>query len=232
MTDILDLIDNAIWDSGDAMRWSPNPPEPSRPRETAEHQLAQTGRRVVQLTINVAGNLTSTLENLRAEMQRMLTLPGVLSLRATSDILILEDPQREPDVKAEARARLTKTFQDTVAEIRAMAEGRSTFDAADLARLQTVRDKALKRLGDSRGRVPYLHLEVDEQTALHDWCQLHSIDHTLVPIDPLIERDGPEWRIEVLALRGGRGFLDNHGDIATIILRRVWKADLPWRTVQ
>jgi hypothetical protein len=82
---------------------------------------------------------------------------------------------------------------------------------------------------DSHGRIPYVHLTGDEREAIHEWCHLHQIEHHRVPVDTLIERDGPEWRVEVLHMRDGKAHLGSDGEIVYVVLRRAFKADLPWR---
>jgi hypothetical protein len=87
---------------------------------------------------------------------------------------------------------------------------------------------------DLHGRVPYPLLTDAEKQAIHDWCSLHNIDHTLVPIEGMIELDPAtrEWRIETY-VKGANGsgirITADGTDAVRIVVRRVWRADLPWR---
>lgn len=82
---------------------------------------------------------------------------------------------------------------------------------------------------DSHGRVPYTQLTENEREALHDWCRLHDIDHTTVPIDTRIERVGDEWELDVYDQRDGAPYLGPHGGIVMVTIRRPFKAELPRR---
>jgi hypothetical protein len=84
---------------------------------------------------------------------------------------------------------------------------------------------------DSHGRIRYQYLTPDEREALHAWVRLHNVDHTIVPVDPLIEYDPTtdEYRIETFALRNGWRYAIGD-EIAKAVVRRRRKADLPWRT--
>jgi hypothetical protein len=81
---------------------------------------------------------------------------------------------------------------------------------------------------DTHGRVPYQHLTEKEREALHNWCRLHDIDHTTVPIDTRIERMGDEWELDVYDQRDGAPYLGPRG-VVMLTIRRPFKADLPWR---
>lgn len=83
---------------------------------------------------------------------------------------------------------------------------------------------------DTHGRVPYQHLTEKEREALHDWCRLHDIDHTVVPVDTRIARVGDEWEVDVYDQRDGKSYLVPGGRRpALVTLRRPFKAELPWR---
>lgn len=84
---------------------------------------------------------------------------------------------------------------------------------------------------DSHGRISYTRLTPDERETLHAWVDLHNVDHTIVPIDPLIEYDPTtdEYRIETYAKPDGK-YRINGDELVTVVLRRRRKADLNWRT--
>lgn len=88
--------------------------------------------------------------------------------------------------------------------------------------------------GQPGDRIRYQHLTPDEREALHAWVELHDVDHTRVPIDARFELDetANEWLIPVYALRDGHSYLDDNGEVATEVLRRPNRAELPWPRVQ
>lgn len=80
-------------------------------------------------------------------------------------------------------------------------------------------------------RFPYEMLSTREKQALHDWCTLHDVDYQTVPIDSpiVLDEETGEWLIEVFKQRDGHSYIED-GEIAREVLRRPWKADLPWPT--
>lgn len=80
-------------------------------------------------------------------------------------------------------------------------------------------------------RIPYEELTDEQQQALHEWCALHDIDHTLVPIRGTIEFDATtrEWVID-LFIRDHTGIRAINGEPARRTVRRRSKAELPWPT--
>lgn len=82
-------------------------------------------------------------------------------------------------------------------------------------------------------RIPYELLTDAEQNAIHAWCRQHAIVPEYTPVDALIEFDATvgEWRIEqhVRAPGGGVAVDVDAGCIRRRIVRRVHRADLPWR---
>lgn len=86
----------------------------------------------------------------------------------------------------------------------------------------------------NRERVPYVELTKQEKQALHDWCTLHEIDYMTVPVEARIERDDAtgDWLVETFDQRNGSAYVDGHGDIVRVTLRRPFKAELPWPTRQ
>ena len=86
------------------------------------------------------------------------------------------------------------------------------------------------------GRVDYCDLTDAQREAIHAWCRLHRITLEDTPINALIEYDPvhDEWRVEQYRRRGGRFYLIGHGaeaEVASCVIRRQRKADLPWPVV-
>lgn len=81
------------------------------------------------------------------------------------------------------------------------------------------------------GRVQYFDLTEEERDAVHEWLLLHEVNPHHVPVDGLIELDEAtgEWRIEQYDKVDGRRVKLEGGQAVRIVVRRRWKADLPWR---
>lgn len=103
------------------------------------------------------------------------------------------------------------------------------LDPWQLWELQRLHDTEPGRLQPGQ-HIPYMVLTDAQREAIHGWCQLHGVDHNLVLIDAPLEFDPAtnEWLIEVLKLRNGHPYCEPVGSIATEVLRRESKADLPW----
>jgi hypothetical protein len=81
-----------------------------------------------------------------------------------------------------------------------------------------------------RERIPYVDLTEQEREALHNWCTLHDIDYTTVPIEARIEREveSGDWLVETFDQRNGNAYVDSSGNVVRVTLRRPFKSELPW----
>jgi hypothetical protein len=79
-------------------------------------------------------------------------------------------------------------------------------------------------------RIPYVELTEQEREALHDWCTLHDIVYTTVPVEARIERDETtgDWLVETFDQPNGYSYADAFGNLVRVTLRRPFKAELPW----
>ena len=81
------------------------------------------------------------------------------------------------------------------------------------------------------GRADYWNLTDEEREAIHDWLRLHDCEPSHTPLHGLPDRDDTtgEWRIaQYLTRDDGSRYLDEHGDIAMVVVRRREIAPLPW----
>lgn len=79
--------------------------------------------------------------------------------------------------------------------------------------------------------VPYMHLSPEEKEVIHGWLNEHGVDHTTVPVGDqwTLDASTNEVRIPVLLRRDGKPYLDESGEPARAVIRRVARRPIPWR---
>jgi hypothetical protein len=84
-----------------------------------------------------------------------------------------------------------------------------------------------------RRRPDYWTLTDDQREAIHDWLRQHDCEPADTPLDGILGCDAAtgEWRIEQYLTRDGRKYLDEHGKVAKVVVRRREMAPLPWPEV-